>query len=172
MLDTNTLSYLVQSHPVVVRRVVAVPMAALCMSSITEAELLFGLAKRPAAKRLHAIVRELLQRVDVLPWDHAAAERYGITRADLVRNGKILAPLDLLIPTTTTNDSAHCSPSRTVVRRHKKRWSSGTSIYLSCSLYIYQEEMEQLYVYLASPTFSQRIRSVFDFLAAALPRVI
>ena len=99
MLDTNTLSYLVQSHPVVVRRVVAVPMAALCMSSITEAELLFGLAKRPAAKRLHAIVRELLQRVDVLPWDHAAAERYGITRADLVRKGKILAPLDLLIST-------------------------------------------------------------------------
>ena len=42
-------------------------------------------------------VREFLKRVDVLPWDHAAAERYGITRAELVRRGKTLAPLDLLI---------------------------------------------------------------------------
>ncbi len=97
MLDTNTLSYLVQAHPAVATRVQAVPMAALCMSSITEGELLFGLAKRPGAKRLHVVVRELLQRVDVLPWDHVAAERYGITRAELVRRGKTLAPLDLLI---------------------------------------------------------------------------
>lgn len=97
MLDTNTVSYLVRAHPVVSQRVVAVPMAALCMSSITEGELLFGLARRPTAEGLHAVVRELLHRVDVLPWDHQAAERYGATRADLVSKGKTLAPLDLLI---------------------------------------------------------------------------
>jgi tRNA(fMet)-specific endonuclease VapC len=60
-------------------------LAALCMSSITEGELLFGLAKRPGAKRLHVAVRELLKRVDVLPWDHAAAERCGITLAGSAR---------------------------------------------------------------------------------------
>ena len=97
MLDTNTVSYLVRAHPAVSQRVVAVPMAALCMSSITEGELLFGLARRPTAERLHTVVRELLHRVDVLPWDHQAAERYGTTRADLVSKGKTLAPLDLLI---------------------------------------------------------------------------
>jgi tRNA(fMet)-specific endonuclease VapC len=67
MLDTNTVSYLVRVHPVVPQRVVAVPMAALCMSSITEGELLFGLARRPKAERLHTVVRQLLQRVDELP---------------------------------------------------------------------------------------------------------
>ena len=97
MLDTNTVSYLVRAHPAVSQRVVAVPMAALCISSITEGELRFGLARRPQAERLHTVVRELLQRVDVLPWDQSAAERYGATRADLVSNGKTLAPLDLLI---------------------------------------------------------------------------
>lgn len=97
MLDTNTVSYLVRAHPAVSHRVVAVPMAALCMSSITEGELLFGLARRPTAERLHTVVRELLYRVDVLPWDHQAAERYGATRADLESNGKTLAPLDMLI---------------------------------------------------------------------------
>ncbi len=99
MLDTNTVSHLVKEHPAVVRRVVAAPMASLCISAITEGELLFGLAKRPDAKRLHLAVRELLRRVDVLPWNTSVAERYGRVRADMARDGKVLAPLDLLIAT-------------------------------------------------------------------------
>jgi tRNA(fMet)-specific endonuclease VapC len=114
MLDTNTVSHLLRAHPSVARRVVAVPMASLCISAITEGELLFGLAKRPVAKQLHVAVREFLRRVDVLPWDSAAAEIYGTVRADMARQGKVLAPLDLLIAThalsvdavLVTNDQA------------------------------------------------------------------
>ena len=97
MLDTNTVSHLIKAHPAVVQRVIAVPMAALCISAITEGELLFGLAKRPEAERLHLAVRQLLRRVDVLPWGGPIAQRYGRVRAELERRGKILAPLDLLI---------------------------------------------------------------------------
>ena len=99
MLDTNTASHLLRNHPIVARRVVAAPMASLCISAITEGELLFGLAKRPDAKRLHLAVREFLRRVDVLPWESATAECYGMVRADMARRGKVLAPLDLLIAT-------------------------------------------------------------------------
>ena len=99
MLDTNTVSHLIKENPAVARCVVAAPMASLCISAITEGELLFGLAKRPDAKRLHIAVREFLRRVDVLPWDSAIAERYGSVRADMELQGKILAPLDLLIAT-------------------------------------------------------------------------
>lgn len=106
MLDTNMVSHLLKGHPAAARRVVAVPMASLCISAITEGELLFGLARRPDAKRLHLAVRELLRRVDVLPWDSAAAERYGIVRADMVRQGKIMAPLDLLIATHALSKAA------------------------------------------------------------------
>lgn len=95
MLDTNTVSHLIKSHPAVTRRVLAAPMASLCISAITEGELLFGLAKRPEAKRLHAAVRELLLRLDVLPWN--SAEHYGMARAEMEAQGRILAPLDLLI---------------------------------------------------------------------------
>ena len=35
MLDTNTVSHLIREHPGVVRRVLAIPMAAVCISSIT-----------------------------------------------------------------------------------------------------------------------------------------
>jgi tRNA(fMet)-specific endonuclease VapC len=97
MLDTNTVSHLLKGHPAVARRVVAAPMAALCISAITEGELLFGLAKRPDAKRLHLAVREFLRRVDVLPWSSTAAEHYGIVRTRMERQGTTLAPLDSLI---------------------------------------------------------------------------
>lgn len=97
MLDTNTVSHLVKRHPLVSRRVVEVPMASLCMSAITAGELWYGLAKRPDAVRLHAIVTELIRRIDVLPWDRSAAERYGMVRAAMERTGRTLGSLDLLI---------------------------------------------------------------------------
>lgn len=97
MLDTNIVSHVLKGHPAVTDRLLAKPMGALCVSAITEGELLFGLAKRPAATRLRLAVAEFLSRVEALPWDSAAARRYGETRAAVVRDGRIVAPLDLLI---------------------------------------------------------------------------
>jgi tRNA(fMet)-specific endonuclease VapC len=106
MLDTNTVSHLVRQHPSVVAHVLAVPMASLCISAITHGELMFGLAKRPDAKRLHNLVAEFLKRVDVLPWDGTIALRYGSLRATMERLGQILAPLDMLIAAHALGASA------------------------------------------------------------------
>lgn len=97
MLDTHTVSHFLRRHPAVARRVVATPMPALCISAITQGELLFGLARRPEATALHRLVDEFLRRVDVLPWDSAAATVYGPVRAAAQREGRVLAPMDLLI---------------------------------------------------------------------------
>jgi len=97
MLDTNTVSHLVKSHPAVCRRVTAAPMTALCISAITGGELMFGLAKAPDARRLHRAVMEFLRRVDVLPWDGAAMARYGTMRAGMEKEGRALGSLDMLI---------------------------------------------------------------------------
>lgn len=97
MLDTNIVSHLLREHPAVVKRVKALPMAALCISAITEAELHFGLAKRPANKPLHRAVHELLIRVKSIAWNSTAAQSYGAVRLSTVQSGKTLAPLDLLI---------------------------------------------------------------------------
>ena len=97
MLDTNMVSQLIRGQHSVAQRVLAVPMMSLCLSAITDGELLFGLARRPQAKRLAQAVRELLRRVDVLDWDRGVAERYGAVRATLEQHGRILAPLNLPI---------------------------------------------------------------------------
>lgn len=97
LLDTNTISHLVRGHPAVDRHISAVPMTLLCTSAVIEGELLYGLARRPEAVRLRALVMELLKRLDVLPWDSAVAARYGALRAELERSGRPLGPLDMMI---------------------------------------------------------------------------
>jgi len=97
MLDTNIVSCLIKGHPKVLARITSGYMTDLCVSAITEGELLFGLAKRPKAKRLHHAVRELLQCVDVLAWESVAAQSYGNLRAAMERRGQVMAPLDMLI---------------------------------------------------------------------------
>lgn len=97
MLDTNMVSHLLRQNAMAVQRARSVPISALCISAITEGELLFGLAKRPEARRLHGAVKEFLRCVLVLPWDERAAESYAQSRAALESLGKTLAPLDLLI---------------------------------------------------------------------------
>jgi tRNA(fMet)-specific endonuclease VapC len=97
LLDTNIVSHLLRGHPGVMQRIEAVPMAGLCISAITEGELLFGLAKRPAATHLQQLVKAFLHRVDVLPWNSQVAACYGTTRAELSSRGIVIAPLDLLI---------------------------------------------------------------------------
>jgi tRNA(fMet)-specific endonuclease VapC len=99
MLDTNTVTHLLRKHPAVMQRVVAAPITALCISAITQGELLFGLARRPGATALHDAVWQFLRRVDVLPWEAATSEVYGRARADSHSQGRVLAPMDLLIGT-------------------------------------------------------------------------
>jgi tRNA(fMet)-specific endonuclease VapC len=106
MLDTNTVSHFIRGNATVARRVVKVPMASLCISAITKGELLFGLAKRAGATRLHAAVTEFLRRVDVLPWNSGTADGYGPFRADLERQGRPLGPLDLLIAAHAMSEGA------------------------------------------------------------------
>lgn len=114
MLDTNTVSHLIKGNTAIANRVLSIPTTSLCISAITEGELLFGLAKRPDAKRLHILVREFLRHVDVLPWDSDTAASYGAVRAEMTQQGKVLSPLDFLIAThalsvkavLVTNDKA------------------------------------------------------------------
>ncbi len=114
MLDTNTVSSLLRQNLNVGKRITSIPMDCLCLSAISEGELLYGLAKKPGAKNLHKAVQEFLKRIDVLSWNSQVAEHYGKLRAELEVKGNILGPLDMQIAahafqvgaTLVTNDRA------------------------------------------------------------------
>ena len=97
MLDTNTASALMKGHPKVAARLRAAAPESVCLSLVTEAELLFGVAKRPEATKLRIAVDGFLAAIDVLPWTSATARRYGTFRAELDRRGRPLGALDLMI---------------------------------------------------------------------------
>jgi tRNA(fMet)-specific endonuclease VapC len=97
MLDTNTASSLMKGQSSVVARLAAEAPERLCLSVVTEAELLFGIAKRPEARKLRMAIDELLAAIEIVAWSSATARRYATIRADLERRGKPLGALDLLI---------------------------------------------------------------------------
>ena len=97
MLDTNAASGLVKGQPKVTARFKAEAPDRVCLSAVTEGEVLFGVARRPEARRLRVAVNEFLAAIDVLPWTSATARRYATLRAGLERQGRPLSALDLII---------------------------------------------------------------------------
>ncbi|MDQ7051135.1 MAG: type II toxin-antitoxin system VapC family toxin [Enterobacterales bacterium] len=98
MLDTNTVSYIIKDNPRAVRiHLNQVPMSSIYISSITEAELLTSVAKKPDAKHLPILVKEFLLRVTILPWDSKAAKSYADFRTAIEKRGKSLGTMDMLI---------------------------------------------------------------------------
>jgi tRNA(fMet)-specific endonuclease VapC len=98
LLDTNTASYIIKGNiPRVRERLLKVPMSGLLISAVTEAELLYGAARKSDSVRLKTAVDEFLLRVDSLPWDSKAARRYADLRAALEIAGTPMGNLDLMI---------------------------------------------------------------------------
>jgi tRNA(fMet)-specific endonuclease VapC len=98
MLDTNTVSYLIKGKlPAVKKKLQQVSMNSVCISAITEAELLRGVLKKPEATMLSKLVNAFLLRVDVLPWDSEAAAAYARLRTLCEKEGKSLGNMDMLI---------------------------------------------------------------------------
>jgi tRNA(fMet)-specific endonuclease VapC len=98
LLDTNIASHIIKGDiPRVRERLVAVPLHGVAVSVVTQAELLYGVAKRGHPHGLTARVREFLARVEVLAWTSEAAEAYGELRTACEAGGVALAPMDMLI---------------------------------------------------------------------------
>jgi tRNA(fMet)-specific endonuclease VapC len=74
-----------------------VPIANIFISTVTEAELRYGVARLPNATRLGALVDDFLLMVNILPWDSEAAKHYGQLRASLEHDGLPMGNLDLMI---------------------------------------------------------------------------
>jgi tRNA(fMet)-specific endonuclease VapC len=99
MLDTNTVSYILKGQSAEARAKLSNLNSAeiACVSTITEAELLFGLAKIPHAVARRHLLEDFLNRILVLPWGRNEARAYGKLRAKQQAAGKTLSPLDMLI---------------------------------------------------------------------------
>lgn len=118
MLDTDTCSYIIRERPVsVLEKFRRMDATRLCISVITRAELLYGVARSSSKKINREIVDDFTSRLLVLDWNEAAAENYGELRSRLESKGKIIGNLDMMIAvhalslgaTIVTNNTRHFS---------------------------------------------------------------
>jgi len=102
LLDTSVYSQRLRPKPLpgVMRRWQAAGDSALAVSSICEAELRYGLAKRGSRRLWQEYVRYLENRLVVLPVDKQVADALAELKASLERVGRPRADFDLLIAAT------------------------------------------------------------------------
>jgi len=74
-------------------------MNAVNISSVTQAELLYGLARRGYSSSLRNLIHEFLRCVEILPWGSNAAHVYSDLRAASAAAGITLGALDMMIAT-------------------------------------------------------------------------
>jgi tRNA(fMet)-specific endonuclease VapC len=98
LLDTNTASYIIKGNKPNVRdRLRRIPLAEVGISSVTEAELRFGVERISQNERLAIAVEEFILHLEVLPWHSESAKEYAILRADLEKKGEPMGNLDMMI---------------------------------------------------------------------------
>ena len=97
MLDTNICVYLLNHVPEVISSFAEKKDDGVAVSSITLAELEFGVCNSTAYDKNRAALLSFLPLVEILPFDSAAAVEYGKICTSLRRQGTPIGPLDMLI---------------------------------------------------------------------------
>lgn len=98
MLDTNAASILIRGQGDAPLRKLVTERDA-CISVITEAEIRFGVRRRPDAIRLAKAVEVFLLDMPCLPWTSATAETHAELRTRMESHGIGLSAMDILIAT-------------------------------------------------------------------------
>jgi len=80
-------------------RLTRLPVSDVVISSITLAELEYGLHRNGQPPRLRAALTQVLLRLDVLPWDDKVATCYGEVCSTLEARGINLSDFDMMIAT-------------------------------------------------------------------------
>jgi len=114
MLDTDTVSWALRGQGTVPARLLEHRPSQLCISSITLAELRFG-ANAKGSRKLHRLIDTFVKSVAVMPFDEAAAGRFGPVASALARRGEPIGTFDTLIAahamslglTSVTNNTKH-----------------------------------------------------------------
>jgi tRNA(fMet)-specific endonuclease VapC len=97
LLDTNICIYIINEQPAqVLQRVIQAGRDSLAISTVTVAELAFGVAKSTRADS-RAKLENFLSKFPILDWDQNAAWVYGNVRKNLEAKGQRIGERDLLL---------------------------------------------------------------------------
>lgn len=97
LLDTNVCVRVLRDRPKEARERFNIEAEGLCISTVVLTELLHGAAKSDRPEHNRREVERFAARLEVLPFDEAAAHHAADIRATLERKGTPIGGYDLLI---------------------------------------------------------------------------
>lgn len=98
MLDTNICIAIIKQKPIdILQKFSAYQVGDICISSVTLAELRYGVAKSQYQEKNQTALDEFILPLEVAHFDEAAASVYGVLRASLEKKGTPIGALDTMI---------------------------------------------------------------------------
>ncbi len=98
LLDTNICIYIIKNSPSsVIKKFQSLLIGDVGISSITLAELEYGVAKSAHKTKNQEALNSFILPLEILDFDADAASAYGRIRADLESTGKPIGSMDMMI---------------------------------------------------------------------------
>ena len=98
LLDTNICIFIKNRKPIqVLERLHSIINSNVFISSISVAELQYGVYNSQNIEKNHISLVEFLAPFEIIDFDDNDAEQFGKIRAELKRTGRLIGPYDLLI---------------------------------------------------------------------------
>lgn len=98
LLDTNICIYLIKQKPSkVLARFQTLALSDIGISSITVAELEYGVYKSQQQGKNRSALMQFLIPLQIVEFDQTAATIYGSIRSDLESRGLVIGSMDMLI---------------------------------------------------------------------------
>jgi len=123
LLDTNICIYIIKKKPAsVIDKFKTIPIGEIGISSITLAELQYGIMKSSNSEKNRIALNQFVTPLQILDFDFEATITYGEIRADLERKGTPIGPLDTLIAANAK------SRNLTLVTNNEREFSRVTDL--------------------------------------------
>ena len=98
MLDTNMCIYIIKKHPKnVLKKFETFDVGDICISSITFAELMYGVHKSQHQQQNRVALEGFTAPLEILAFNSDVANHYGKIRAYLEKKGTPIGSLDMMI---------------------------------------------------------------------------
>ena len=98
LLDTNIISYWMRGDPQLINKIKSYSPSDLSLSTVTLAEIYYGIEKSPVKKRERRLkIEHIKSELDIYPFNEQAAVEYGALRAALEKRGKPISERDTQI---------------------------------------------------------------------------
>jgi tRNA(fMet)-specific endonuclease VapC len=98
LLDTNICIYIINKKPSsVIKRIQTKQPEQIAISTITQAELEYGIARSKNVDQNRIALLEFLFPFLLIDFDQMAAVQYGLIRASLEAQGKPIGSMDMLL---------------------------------------------------------------------------